>query len=157
MRMLSPMQGSDVTTSKDSVTRVISTVAGSAAVGAYRTGTAATMAATRAARTNVVIVRTWTFRTAAGGSGPATRVGVPMMDVDLHATVLQPATAVNGSCRRRIIRSGWCWDGSDDAEFVAFGVGHDDVVEFAVLLVKAFDRGAGGDESVDDILDLASA
>jgi hypothetical protein len=47
--------------------------------------------------------------------------------------------------------------GSYDAELVAFGVGHDHVVEHAAGFVEVFDRGAGGDEAVDDVLDPAAA
>jgi hypothetical protein len=45
---------------------------------------------------------------------------------------------------------------SYDAELVAFGVDHDHVVQYAIMVVKPVDGGAGGDESVDGVLDPAS-
>jgi hypothetical protein len=68
---------------------------------------------------------------------------------DTHRTSPCPRISVPSRDRRG--------PASYDAEFVAFGVGHDHVVEYAVWFVVAVDRGAGGDEAVDDVLDPASA
>src|SRR5215207_4414701 len=107
MWTLSPMQGSDVTTSKYSVMRVISVVAGSAAAaGALTIGTAATTAATRAERISVIIARPWTLCLVAPAE-PQPLTGVAtMMDLQLQALCCRSTPPSTAPARRQRLLSG---------------------------------------------------